>query len=62
MFELGLTTNKPFLYAVSASILGQLAVVYFPPLQAVFQTQALSFLVSARLSLHHPLNAEPHSL
>lgn len=34
--------NGMFNVAVAASLLGQLAVVYFPPLQAVFQTEALS--------------------
>lgn len=42
VFQLGLTTNTPFLYAVGGSIIGQLCVVYFPPLQAVFQTESLS--------------------
>ena len=31
-----------FLYAVGGSLVGQLLVIYFPPLQAVFQTEALS--------------------
>jgi len=31
-----------FLIAVSLSIVGQLLVIYFPPLQAVFQTEALT--------------------
>lgn len=31
-----------FLIAVSLSIVGQLMVIYFPPLQAVFQTEALT--------------------
>lgn len=40
-----------FLYAVGGSLVGQLLVVYFPPLQAVFQTESLTawdllFLVS----------------
>ncbi|KAF2157834.1 calcium-transporting P [Myriangium duriaei CBS 260.36] len=39
---IGRGSNKMFNYAVSASILGQLAVIYLPPLQAVFQTEALS--------------------
>jgi Ca2+-transporting ATPase len=30
-----------FVVAVGGSIVGQLLVVYFPPLQAVFQTEAL---------------------
>ncbi len=33
VFALGLLTNKFFCYAVGGSLLGQLAVVYFPPLQ-----------------------------
>ena len=38
----GKGSNSMFNYAVSASILGQLAVIYLPPLQKVFQTEALS--------------------
>ncbi len=33
-----------FLYAVGGSLLGQLLVIYTPPLQAVFQTEALTYL------------------
>lgn len=29
--------------AVALSLLGQLAVIYFPPLQYIFQTEALAF-------------------
>ena len=32
-----------FLYAVGGSLMGQMLVIYFPPLQAVFQTEALHF-------------------
>lgn len=39
----GPRSNAMFNYAVALSLLGQLAVVYLPPLQAVFQTEALSF-------------------
>lgn len=42
-YEMSLTSNPAFLWAVGGSILGQLLVVYFPPLQEVFQTEALSF-------------------
>ena len=42
LFSIGLFTNRMFLYAVGGSIVGQLLVIYFPPLQAVFQTEALS--------------------
>ena len=41
-FSLGLFRNKPFLYAVAGSLLGQLLVVYFPPLQLIFLTEALT--------------------
>ncbi|XP_038566270.1 calcium-transporting ATPase type 2C member 1 isoform X2 [Micropterus salmoides] len=40
--EMGLCSNKTFCYAVLASIMGQLLVIYFPPLQSVFQTESLS--------------------
>uniref|UniRef100_A0AAY4A7A7 Calcium-transporting ATPase n=1 Tax=Denticeps clupeoides TaxID=299321 RepID=A0AAY4A7A7_9TELE len=42
--EIGLCSNRMFCYAVMASILGQLLVIYFPPLQKVFQTESLSIL------------------
>lgn len=38
---IGLTSNKTFVIAVGASLLGQLLVIYFPPLQAVFLTEPL---------------------
>lgn len=31
-----------FLFAVGFSLIGQLLVIYFPPLQMVFQTEALT--------------------
>ncbi|XP_037639865.1 calcium-transporting ATPase type 2C member 1 isoform X1 [Sebastes umbrosus] len=40
--EMGLCSNRTFCYAVLASIMGQLLVIYFPPLQRVFQTESLS--------------------
>ncbi|KAG7245661.1 hypothetical protein CRUP_031879, partial [Coryphaenoides rupestris] len=40
--EMGLCSNRMFCYAVLGSIMGQLLVVYFPPLQSVFQTESLS--------------------
>lgn len=43
IFHLGFTTNHTFLLAVGGSLLGQLLVVYFPPLQRTFQTEALYF-------------------
>ncbi|XP_076027915.1 calcium-transporting ATPase type 2C member 1-like [Genypterus blacodes] len=41
--EMGLCSNRTFCYAVLGSIMGQLLVIYFPPLQNVFQTESLSF-------------------
>lgn len=41
-FELPLSSNPAFLWAVGGSILGQLLVIYWPPLQEAFQTEALS--------------------
>ncbi|XP_041377017.1 calcium-transporting ATPase type 2C member 1-like [Gigantopelta aegis] len=43
IFQIGFFTNKVFLMAVGGSLIGQLFVVYFPPLQAVFQTEALHY-------------------
>lgn len=40
--EIELFGNKMFNFAVGASLLGQLAVIYLPWLQRVFQTEALS--------------------
>lgn len=42
IFEIGLFSNTFFVYAVGASLLGQFLVIYFPPLQATFQTEALT--------------------
>ena len=41
VFQIGLFTNKMFIAAVVGSLIGQLLVIYFPPLQSVFQTEAL---------------------
>ena len=41
MFTIGIFSNRMFLLAVGGSLLGQMLVIYFPPLQAVFQTEAL---------------------
>jgi Ca2+-transporting ATPase len=40
--EVGLWSNVLFNWAVAGSLMGQLAVVYFPWLQEVFQTEGLS--------------------
>lgn len=42
IFTIGLFSNKMFLLAVTGSVLGQLLVIYFQPLQMVFQTEALT--------------------
>lgn len=41
VLSIGLTTNRTFLIAVGASLLGQFLVIYFPPLQVVFLTEPL---------------------
>ncbi|KAI9846946.1 MAG: High affinity Ca2+/Mn2+ P-type ATPase-like protein [Thelocarpon superellum] len=41
--EIGLFSNRMFNYAVAGSLAGQLAVVFLPPLQRIFQTEALGF-------------------
>lgn len=43
VFSIGLLSNKMFLIAVTLSVVGQLLVVYAPPLQRVFQTEALTW-------------------
>uniref|UniRef100_A0A8C4YR69 Calcium-transporting ATPase n=1 Tax=Gopherus evgoodei TaxID=1825980 RepID=A0A8C4YR69_9SAUR len=50
IFEIGLCSNKMFCYAVLGSIMGQLLVIYFPPLQKVFQTESLSFKINPIVS------------
>ncbi|KAG6452695.1 hypothetical protein O3G_MSEX007751 [Manduca sexta] len=42
VFQVGLFSNKMFLIAVTLSLVGQALVIYFPPLQRVFQTEALT--------------------
>lgn len=42
IFEIGFTTNRAFLYAVSASVVGQLLVIYVPFFQNIFRTEALT--------------------
>jgi len=39
--QIGLFSNKMFNVAVAGSLIGQFAVIYLPPLQRVFQTEAL---------------------
>jgi len=41
IFTIGFTTNRLFIFAVAFSLFGQLLVIFFPPLQWVFQTEAL---------------------
>jgi len=56
VFQLGVFTNRPFCLAVLFSLVGQMLVVYAPPLQYIFQTEALSltdllFLVALTSSI-----------
>jgi Ca2+-transporting ATPase len=41
-YEVPFASNKAFLVAIGLSVIGQLLVVYFPPLQKVFRTEALT--------------------
>ena len=41
-YELNIYSNPTFIFAVGGSVIGQLLVIYFPPLQEVFQTEALT--------------------
>ena len=43
VLELNWDSNKAFLLALAFSLIGQLLVLYFPPLQKVFRTVGLSF-------------------
>jgi len=42
VFDVGFLTNKVFCVAVGLSVIGQLLVIYFPPLQYIFQTEPLA--------------------
>ena len=48
--EMGVFGNKMFNFAVGGSLLGQMAVVYFPPLQRIFQTEGLGLVDLLKLS------------
>jgi P-type Ca2+ transporter type 2C len=47
--EIGIFSNKMFNIAVAGSLLGQMLVIYAPPLQRVFQTEALGWVDLVRL-------------
>ncbi|PVV02033.1 hypothetical protein BB560_003524 [Smittium megazygosporum] len=47
--EIGFFSNIPLNYAIGASFLGQLGVIYLPFLQSVFQTEPLSLFDLAKL-------------
>ncbi|CCG84535.1 protein of unknown function [Taphrina deformans PYCC 5710] len=51
VIEIGVFSNKVFNYAVGCSLLGQLAVIYVPFLQSVFQTEGLSIFDLLALTL-----------
>ncbi|EMP36232.1 Calcium-transporting ATPase type 2C member 2, partial [Chelonia mydas] len=44
IFEIGFCRNRMFLYSVLGSLLGQMAVIYIPPLQKIFLTENLGAL------------------
>ncbi|GMT00950.1 hypothetical protein PENTCL1PPCAC_23124, partial [Pristionchus entomophagus] len=44
IWEIGILRNRAFCISVSGSLLCQLAVIYWTPLQHIFQTEALSLL------------------
>ena len=50
-FAIGLLSNRFFCLAVSGSLIGQMAVIYLPPLQAVFQVVSVGLWASQRLQL-----------
>lgn len=42
LFNIGIFSNKALNVAIGGCLLGQLAMVHFPPLQSIFRTEALS--------------------
>ena len=42
VFQIGLLSNKPFLVSVAGSLVAQMLVIYWPPLQKIFVTEPLS--------------------
>lgn len=61
IFQIGFFTNRMFLLAVGGSLIGQLLVIYFPPLQAVFQTESLyltgEMIALCSLMIEHQMHA-----
>ncbi|KAL3312004.1 hypothetical protein Ciccas_009410, partial [Cichlidogyrus casuarinus] len=51
VFSIGLFTNRIFIITVLISLLGQLLVIYAPPLQSIFQTERISALDLLQLVL-----------
>jgi Ca2+-transporting ATPase len=51
IFTLGLFSNQMFNLAVGGSVIGQLCVIYMPFLQAIFQTEAISFWDLAKITI-----------
>uniref|UniRef100_A0A0K0DB85 Cation_ATPase_C domain-containing protein n=1 Tax=Angiostrongylus cantonensis TaxID=6313 RepID=A0A0K0DB85_ANGCA len=56
IWQIGLLRNRMFCIAVSASLICQLFVIYWSPLQHIFQTEALSLLGLAETRQLHPFN------
>uniref|UniRef100_A0A6G1SGI9 Calcium-transporting ATPase n=1 Tax=Aceria tosichella TaxID=561515 RepID=A0A6G1SGI9_9ACAR len=44
ILEIGFFTNRTFLFSIGGSLVGQLLVIYCPPVQSIFQTEALSLM------------------
>lgn len=44
LFQIGLFSNKAFLFAVGGSVLGQVALIYLPFMNFVFETETLSLM------------------
>ncbi|MEI6286479.1 MAG: cation-translocating P-type ATPase [Bacillota bacterium] len=42
IFAIGFCSNKTMLFSVFGSVIAQLAIIYLPPLQLIFKTEALS--------------------
>jgi Ca2+-transporting ATPase len=51
VFSIGLLTNQTLVYSITGSVICQLLVVYFPPLQTIFQTEPIRLLDIVFLTL-----------
>ena len=53
--EVGLASNRFFVVAVALSVLGQLAVIYLPPLQYIFQGRTTYFSSMPTIIQHNSI-------